>query len=62
MINFQRTLKRSVSFSGIGVHSGNLITVELRPAAANTGVIFQRVDLPGKPYIKADAFSVLIQV
>lgn len=58
MINFQRTLKRSVSFSGIGVHSGNLITVELRPAAANTGVIFQRVDLPGKPYIKADAFSV----
>ncbi|MGY3803039.1 UDP-3-O-acyl-N-acetylglucosamine deacetylase [Pigmentibacter ruber] len=58
MTNFQRTLKRSVSFSGIGVHSGNLISVEIRPAAANTGVLFQRVDLPGKPYIKADPFSV----
>lgn len=58
MLNFQRTLKQAVSFAGIGVHSGNQITVELRPAGANTGIVFQRVDLPGKPYIKADAFAV----
>ena len=58
MNNFQRTLKRSVSFAGIGVHSGNLISVEIRPASANTGIVFQRTDLPGKPYIKADALSV----
>ncbi|WGL61336.1 UDP-3-O-acyl-N-acetylglucosamine deacetylase [Pigmentibacter sp. JX0631] len=58
MTNFQRTLRRSVSFSGIGVHSGNLISVEIRPAVANTGVLFQRTDLPGKPYIKADPFAV----
>jgi hypothetical protein len=58
MNNFQRTLKRSVSFAGVGVHSGNLISVEIRPASANTGIIFQRTDLPNKPYIKANALSV----
>ncbi|APJ04978.1 UDP-3-O-acyl-N-acetylglucosamine deacetylase [Silvanigrella aquatica] len=58
MNNFQRTLKRSVSFSGVGVHSGNLISVEIRPAAANTGIVFQRTDLPNKPYIKANAEAV----
>lgn len=58
MNNFQRTLKRSVSFAGIGVHSGNLISVEIRPASANTGIVFQRTDIPNKPYIKADALSV----
>ncbi len=58
MNNFQRTLKCSVSFAGVGVHSGNLISVEIRPASANTGIIFQRTDLSGKPYIKADALSV----
>ncbi|WP_338636194.1 UDP-3-O-acyl-N-acetylglucosamine deacetylase [Spirobacillus cienkowskii] len=58
MYNFQRTLKCSVSFTGVGVHSGNMITVEIRPAAANTGILFQRTDLPNKPYIKADPFAV----
>jgi len=58
MSNFQRTLKRSVSFKGVGVHSGNLISVEIRPASANTGIIFQRTDLPNKPYISANAQSV----
>ena len=58
MSNFQRTLKRPVSFTGVGLHSGNLISVEIRSAAANTGIIFQRTDLPNKPYIKADALSV----
>ncbi|KAB8030966.1 UDP-3-O-acyl-N-acetylglucosamine deacetylase [Fluviispira multicolorata] len=58
MLNFQRTLKRSVSFSGVGVHSGSVISVEIRPASANTGFVFQRTDLPNKPYIKADVNSV----
>lgn len=53
MKNFQRTLAKSVSFSGVAVHSGDIVTVEIRPAAANTGIVFQRVDLPQKPYIKA---------
>lgn len=58
MNNFQRTLKRPVSFAGVGVHSGKLISVEIRPASANTGIVFQRTDLPDKPYIQATALSV----
>jgi UDP-3-O-[3-hydroxymyristoyl] N-acetylglucosamine deacetylase len=58
MNNFQRTLKRSVSFVGIGVHSGNLISVEIHPAPANTGIVFQRTDLPHKPYIAANPSAV----
>lgn len=53
MNNFQRTLKRSVSFSGIALHSGDTVQVEIRPASANTGILFQRTDIPGSPYIKA---------
>ncbi len=53
MSNFQRTLKQSISFSGVALHSGDVVHIEIRPASANTGIVFQRVDIPGKPYIKA---------
>lgn len=54
----QRTLKTSVEFSGVGLHSGKMIQVEIRPAAANTGILFQRSDIPNAPYIKAAPESV----
>ena len=38
----QRTLKNSASISGIGLHSGDRITLKMRPAAANTGIVFHR--------------------
>lgn len=53
MENRQRTLKSTVRFNGVGLHSGELVDVEIRPAAANTGIVFIREDLPGKPAIKA---------
>ena len=53
MKNFQRTLKHSISFSGVALHSGDMVHVEIRPASANTGIVFQRIDIPGMPYIKA---------
>ncbi|MES2613820.1 MAG: UDP-3-O-acyl-N-acetylglucosamine deacetylase [Bdellovibrionota bacterium] len=53
MKNFQRTLKRPVLFSGVALHSGDTVHVEIRPACAGTGIIFQRTDLKGSPYIKA---------
>jgi len=46
-------LKGSVSFSGIGLHSGNKVNMTFLPAAANTGIRFRRVDLEGKPEIEA---------
>lgn len=55
---FQRTISKTVSFSGIALHSGAFVTVQIRPAAANTGILFQRTDLPQKPYIHATPHSV----
>jgi UDP-3-O-[3-hydroxymyristoyl] N-acetylglucosamine deacetylase len=58
MNEYQRTLKSTIRFSGIGLHSGAVVSVEIRPATANTGILFQRTDLPGSPYIKASAEAV----
>jgi len=49
----QQTLSRSVSFSGIGLHSGNRVDMTILPAPANYGVRFRRVDLEGKPEVEA---------
>lgn len=49
----QQTIGRSVTFSGIGLHSGNRVNMTLLPAEVNSGVRFRRVDLDGKPEIEA---------
>lgn len=51
----QRTLKNSVKLVGVGLHTGQVVTVEICPAPDNHGYRFQRVDLEGEPTIKADA-------
>jgi len=43
----QRTLKRSVSCSGIGLHSGKKVRLRLKPAPVNHGIRFKRLDLDG---------------
>ena len=55
----QRTLRRSISFRGIGLHTGQHVNVEIHPATANTGITFQRTDLAHKPYIPAKANNVI---
>ncbi|HAV74294.1 MAG TPA: UDP-3-O-[3-hydroxymyristoyl] N-acetylglucosamine deacetylase, partial [Limnobacter sp.] len=42
----QRTLKQVLSATGIGLHSGKRVTMTLRPAPPDTGIVFRRVDLP----------------
>ena len=46
-MNAQRTLRRTVSCTGIGLHSGNKVTLSLKPAPADYGIRFQRTDLGG---------------
>ncbi|WMP18519.1 UDP-3-O-acyl-N-acetylglucosamine deacetylase [Thiothrix lacustris] len=41
----QRTLKATVSTIGIGLHSGKKVSMTLRPAPSNTGIVFRRVDI-----------------
>lgn len=49
----QRTLKKEVAFSGIGIHTGEQVTMRFRPAKDHAGVVFKRTDLPGQPVIPA---------
>ena len=46
-MNAQRTLRRSISCAGIGLHSGKKVTLSMRPAAAGSGIRFRRADLGG---------------
>lgn len=50
----QHTLSSDASISGTGLHTGIMVDMNLKPANTGFGIQFQRVDLPGKPTIKAD--------
>jgi len=54
----QTTVRKTVSYTGIGLHSGRNVTITLNPASVNTGVIFARTDLPGAPQVAAVACNV----
>ena len=41
----QKTIKKQINFEGVGLHSGKLVNISLKPAEPNTGVVFKRVDL-----------------
>ena len=57
MIN-QRTLKNVIRATGVGLHTGEKVYLTLRPAAANTGVVFRRVDLDPVVELSANPESV----
>jgi UDP-3-O-[3-hydroxymyristoyl] N-acetylglucosamine deacetylase/3-hydroxyacyl-[acyl-carrier-protein] dehydratase len=45
----QRTLAREVSIKGSALHTGETVTLTMKPAAADTGIVFKRTDLQGAP-------------
>jgi UDP-3-O-[3-hydroxymyristoyl] N-acetylglucosamine deacetylase len=54
----QRTLKNPIRASGVGLHSGKKVLMVLRPAPADTGVVFRRTDLDDAADIQARAENV----
>jgi UDP-3-O-[3-hydroxymyristoyl] N-acetylglucosamine deacetylase / 3-hydroxyacyl-[acyl-carrier-protein] dehydratase len=54
----QRTIARSAEVRGVGFFHGADVTIRFHPAEADTGVVFQRSDLPGRPTIPARIDSV----
>lgn len=48
----QRTILREVSINGTALHSAAFVTLTLKPAPVNTGIVFKRKDIFGKPEIK----------
>ncbi len=59
----QRTLAREVSIQGTGLHTGEAVTLTMKPAPAGHGIVFRRVDLNGQPEIKprVDLISDLVR-
>ncbi|MBE3583548.1 MAG: UDP-3-O-[3-hydroxymyristoyl] N-acetylglucosamine deacetylase [Limnochordaceae bacterium] len=53
----QRTIAHPVEVSGPALHGGELVRVRLLPAAAGCGILFRRVDLPGRPEVPAEPAS-----
>jgi UDP-3-O-[3-hydroxymyristoyl] N-acetylglucosamine deacetylase len=54
----QRTLKNVVRATGVGLHTGQKVYLSLRPAAADTGIVFRRIDLAQPVDIPAAALRV----
>src|SRR2546427_1093682 len=53
VVSQQQTLQQSVSYSGVGLHSGGRVNMTFQPAPPNRGIRFRRIDLEGKPEIEA---------
>ena len=50
----QQTIKKPVTLSGVGLHTGVKVNMTFVPAPINHGIVFQRTDLPGQPTVEAD--------
>jgi len=53
MNNYQHTIKKPVTVSGIGLHTGAKVNMTFNPVKANHGIVFQRTDLEGNPKVEA---------
>jgi len=54
----QRTIKKVIETAGVGLHSGKKVSMRLRPAAVNTGIVFRRIDLESPVDIKVSPNAV----
>jgi UDP-3-O-[3-hydroxymyristoyl] N-acetylglucosamine deacetylase/3-hydroxyacyl-[acyl-carrier-protein] dehydratase len=52
--DFQHTIEKAITISGVGIHTGEPVNMTLTPSEPNTGIVFQRIDLDGQPTVKAD--------
>lgn len=55
---YQRTIAKEVSITGIGIHSGKKVRLTLKPAPADFGVQFRRIDIKGSQVMKAEVNTV----
>ncbi len=55
----QQTIQSPVTVSGVGLHTGQMVTITFKPADENFGYKFQRIDLDGQPVVEADIDNVI---
>ena len=54
----QKTIKNSILIEGVGLHTGNQVSMKINPAEPNTGIVFKRTDLKNNNYIIPSVFNV----
>ena len=54
----QKTVKDTISIKGVGLHSGIDVNLTIKPSAANTGIVFKRIDLVDNNIVIPDVFNV----
>ena len=54
----QKTIKSSILIKGVGLHTGNQVSMKINPADPNTGIVFKRTDLKNNNYIIPGIFNV----
>ena len=55
---FQRTIKEQINAIGVGLHSGCRVSLTLKPAKANSGIVFVRTDLSDLPIVNCHPFLI----
>lgn len=58
MRNNQQTIARRVDLSGVGLHSGRIVRIEILPGDVNSGIIFKRTDILGTPAVAAHVSNI----
>ena len=59
MNDLQQTIAREVSVAGVGIHTGEPCTLLIRPAPADSGIVFRRADLPAAAAVVAEVGQVV---
>ena len=54
----QKTINRDITFKGVGLHSGANVTMTVKPAKPNSGILFKRIDLKENNIIVPNIFNV----
>jgi len=54
----QKTIKKNITFKGIGLHSGKSVNLRIKPAEPNTGIVFKRIDIKNNNIIIPNLFNV----
>ena len=54
----QKTIKKSISLSGVGLHSGLKVNLKIKPAEPNSGIVFKRIDIKNNNIVIPNLFNV----
>ena len=54
----QKTIKKDISFKGVGLHSGLDVKITIKPAKPNTGILFKRIDIKENNIVIPNIFNV----